>query len=66
MQNSVQLSHRAALRSSHNPLQRAFSALEVYRQRRALQRLDAHLLKDLGLSREDVAVESRKSLWSDV
>lgn len=64
MQNSVQLSQHIAHQSSTNPLQRAFVALEVYRQRRALQRLDAHLLDDLGLTHEDVAAESGKSLWS--
>ena len=65
MQNSVQLSQHIARQPSHSALQRAFIALEVYRQRRALQRLDAHLLDDLGLTREDVAAESRKSLWAN-
>ena len=65
MQNSVQLSQHITCKPAHSPLQRAVAALEVYRQRRALQRLDAHLLDDLGLTREDVAAESRKSLWAN-
>ncbi len=37
--------------------------LERTQQRRALQRLDDRLLKDIGLSRADVAGESGKPFW---
>lgn len=37
--------------------------LERARQRRALQRLDDRMLKDIGLSRADVAHESDKPFW---
>ncbi len=33
--------------------------------RRTLQRLDAHLLKDIGLSARDAHVESKKVFWQD-
>ena len=37
--------------------------LERARQRRALQRLDDRMLKDIGLSRADVAHEADKPFW---
>lgn len=37
--------------------------LERRRQRLALQELDDHLLKDLGLTRADVVRESGKAFW---
>ena len=33
------------------------------KQRRDLSRLDDHLLRDIGISRHDVAREARKSFW---
>ncbi len=33
------------------------------RQRRALAQLDARMLTDLGLSRAEIAMESRKPFW---
>ncbi len=36
---------------------------ERTRQRRALARLDDHLLRDIGLSRAAVVRESRKPFW---
>lgn len=37
--------------------------LERARQRRALQRLDDRMLRDIGLTRVDVARESDKPFW---
>ena len=37
--------------------------LERSHQRRALQRLDDRMLRDIGLSRADVAGESAKPFW---
>ena len=37
--------------------------LSVYRQRRALARLDAAALDDLGITREDAQTESRRPFW---
>jgi uncharacterized protein YjiS (DUF1127 family) len=37
--------------------------LERYRQRRALNTLSDHMLKDLGLSRSDAGCESGKRFW---
>lgn len=39
--------------------------LERTQQRRALQRLDDRMLRDIGLSRADVAGESTKPFWRD-
>ena len=39
------------------------SWMDLARQRRALQVLDDHLLKDIGLSRADVEAETSKPFW---
>ncbi len=39
------------------------SWLERHRQRRQLQSLDAHLLKDIGLSSADAWREAHKPFW---
>lgn len=38
---------------------------ERRRTRRGLKRLDAHLLKDIGLSRRDVERELARPVWED-
>lgn len=38
-------------------------ALALYRQRRALARLDADALDDLGITREAAEAESRRPFW---
>ena len=35
----------------------------LYRQRRALATLDAHMLKDLGLTKQQAVVESERPIW---
>jgi uncharacterized protein YjiS (DUF1127 family) len=42
---------------------RVGSAIAVWRQRRALASLPAHLRRDVGLSAEDVDREARRHLW---
>jgi uncharacterized protein YjiS (DUF1127 family) len=37
--------------------------LDVWRTRRALARLDAHLLSDIGLTREDALREAQMTVW---
>ncbi|MEM6587191.1 MAG: DUF1127 domain-containing protein [Pseudomonadota bacterium] len=37
--------------------------LSLYRQRRALARLDAHALQDLGLTRGEAENEAHRSFW---
>lgn len=37
--------------------------LETYRQRRALEALDDHMLKDIGLTRCDVEMEVSRPFW---
>jgi uncharacterized protein YjiS (DUF1127 family) len=37
--------------------------LETRRQRRALQMMDNHMLRDIGLSRADVECEANRSFW---
>lgn len=43
------------------PQLRRISAL--HRQRRALARLDAQMLADIGISREEARAEAERSLW---
>ena len=38
-------------------------ALERWRQRRALEDLDDHLLKDIGISRAEALTEAGRSFW---
>ncbi len=38
---------------------------ELARQRRALRRLDDHMLKDIGLSRADAWREAERSFWDE-
>lgn len=40
-----------------------FSLFGLARQRRELGQLDAHLLRDLGISPEDARSESRRGFW---
>lgn len=39
--------------------------IERTQQRRALARMDDHLLSDIGLSRADIARECDKAFWQD-
>jgi uncharacterized protein YjiS (DUF1127 family) len=38
--------------------------LAISRQRRNLRALDEHMLKDVGLTREEALAESRKTPWN--
>lgn len=44
-------------------LPRLAEVVALYRQRRALARLDASRLEDLGLSREEALREADKPIW---
>ncbi|MEM1273245.1 MAG: DUF1127 domain-containing protein [Pseudomonadota bacterium] len=39
-------------------------ALAVWRQRQALDRLDARMLRDIGLTEDDVRAEHNRSVWA--
>ncbi len=64
----ARLSHAASFGESMvKALARLFEAVLIWqerdKQRRALAQLDARMLKDLGLSRAEVALELRKPFW---
>ena len=44
-------------------LVRFMQALALARSRRALATLDDHLLRDIGLTREEAEAEARRDLW---
>jgi uncharacterized protein YjiS (DUF1127 family) len=44
-------------------LRRLFALALLSRQRRALARLDAALLKDIGLTQDEAAEEARRAIW---
>lgn len=50
-----------------NSLSRAFEVIGIWRERvrgrRALLNLNDHLLRDIGITRLDVTIESTKSFW---
>ncbi len=52
-------------RESHRSgvLRRLFLGLSVARERRALAALDAHLLRDIGLTRDAAAREAARDPW---
>jgi uncharacterized protein YjiS (DUF1127 family) len=62
----LQASRNVALRVESAPA-RAFDTLQLWRargrERRALARLDDHLLRDIGCSREEAARECAKPAW---
>ena len=41
----------------------ARAAITAWRQRRALERLDVHARRDLGLTEADIAREARRPAW---
>ena len=52
-----------AHRSRPSLLSFLFRAGQVRRQRAHLSNLDDHMLRDIGLTREEVAAESRRVVW---
>lgn len=44
-------------------LRRLFALVLLARERRALARLDSHLLRDIGLTRDDATEEARRAAW---
>ena len=40
-----------------------FARFRIARQRRQLERLDAHLLKDIGLTDDAARAEARRPIW---
>ncbi|WP_374642336.1 DUF1127 domain-containing protein [Tabrizicola sp.] len=45
------------------PLAALAAALKADRSRKALARLDPHLLRDIGLTREEALAETARPLW---
>jgi uncharacterized protein YjiS (DUF1127 family) len=61
MTQTVALSALAS--RSHSVLGRLYSALMVYRSRRDLARLDAHMLNDIGLTARQAEDEAARPVW---
>jgi len=57
------LSHHRIAAHVNGPRFNLLAMLDVYRQRRALARLDDAALADIGLSRTEALAESRRALW---
>ena len=59
----------SAGRQAHRLISAAFDTLAAWhermRQRRRLGELDDRLLKDIGLTRADVAIETSKPFWQN-
>lgn len=55
--------HRTAPARSASLLDRLSNAYGLYRQRRQLADLDAHLRADLGLTEADIQRETNRSVW---
>lgn len=45
------------------PLAALAAALEAHRSRKALARLDPHLLRDIGLTHDEARTEAARPLW---
>lgn len=60
LDTAVHTPARVAAPRPANFLARVFG---VWRQRRALSSLDAHLLRDIGLSEEAAQAEARRPAW---
>lgn len=57
-------SHPQAVSRRHKGIFSVFTKLDaLYRQRRALDRLDAHLRRDVGLSDTDINNEVNRPVW---
>ena len=50
-------------RPTHGVFRCLRAALDIYRQRQHLLLLDAHLLRDIGLTRRDAQTEAARSVW---
>lgn len=55
--------HAAAPGFLHALPARLFALVAVARSRKGLTRLDDHLLRDIGLTREDARAEARRPVW---
>lgn len=62
----TQITLRSALHTSSRSKSRAASALgalQLWRSRRALARLDARMLEDIGVSADAAATEAARAPW---
>lgn len=60
---TISTAHRVAVHRRGFSLPSLSHMLGVWRQRRALDRLDDAALRDIGLNREDAAAEARRPIW---
>ena len=55
--------HRSLSRRSGRSLPPLSHLFSVWRERRALSRLDDAALNDIGITREEAMIEARRPLW---
>jgi len=62
--NRISSTGYRAHKPSRSILEHAISMMSLYRQRRALKRLDASALADMGITAEEAAQEAARPLWN--
>lgn len=61
--SAITCTNAPAAKSAISPLAWLVHAWEIHRERRALARLDAAMLKDIGLNHREAQREANRSFW---
>ncbi|MEJ6401388.1 DUF1127 domain-containing protein [Yoonia sp. 2307UL14-13] len=66
MPHAIQTSTTCGCTTTARPsglMPRLFAFLALNRQRRTLKDLDDHMLRDIGVTREEADIESKRQVW---